>query len=73
MSAYVRGVIIDAGVRNLKEGGYPNVTAENILTDEACIAVFKRMLEDEKEKAKGQVADVVNAVEQLLKELEAQS
>lgn len=42
--------LIAAGVRNLKEYGYPSVTAENILTDRIYSAFFKSMLEDNKGK-----------------------
>ena len=38
--------LIAAGVKHLKEYGYPNVTAENILTDRIYSAFFKSMLED---------------------------
>ena len=40
-----RDKIISAGVANLKEFGYPNVNAENILTDLIYSAFFKTMLE----------------------------
>lgn len=42
----VRDKLIAAGVRNLKEYGYPAVDAENILTDEIYSGFFKSMLED---------------------------
>ncbi len=41
----MRSQIIAAGVANLKEFGYPNVDAENILTDPIYSAFFKSMLE----------------------------
>lgn len=44
--------LIEAGVRNLKEFGYPSVNAENILTDEIYKAFFERMLVGTKEDAK---------------------
>ena len=42
----VRAHLISAGVRNLKEFGYPDVTTENILTDMIYASFFRRMLED---------------------------
>ena len=60
-----RAKIIAAGVRNLKEFGYPSVTADNILTDQIYSAFFKSMLEDNK----GKGADGV--INDLLKEIEA--
>lgn len=37
--------LIAAGVRNLREFGYPAVTAANILTDQVYRKFFKAMLE----------------------------
>ena len=37
--------LIAAGVRNLKEFGYPAVTTENIMTDQVYRRFFKAMLE----------------------------
>lgn len=42
----IRDKLLSAGVRNLKEFGYPDVTKENILTDAIYSAFFKSMLED---------------------------
>lgn len=42
----MRDKLIAAGVRNLKEFGYPSVNAENILTDKIYRMFFKSMLED---------------------------
>jgi len=42
----VREHLLKAGVKNLKEFGYPGVTTENILTDELYKEFFKEMLED---------------------------
>ena len=41
----MRDKIIAAGVANLKEFGYPRVTAENILTDRIYSAFFRSILE----------------------------
>lgn len=42
----MRQKLIDAGVKNLKEFGYPSVDAENILTDQIYSAFFRSMLDD---------------------------
>ena len=42
----IRAKLLSAGVKNLKEFGYPGVTAENILTDSVYSRFFKSMLED---------------------------
>ena len=57
--------LIEAGIRNLKEFGYPLVNAENILTDEIYKAFFARMLEGTKEDAKRN-QEVVKACDSLL-------
>lgn len=41
-----RDKLIVAGVHNLKEFGYPEVTEKNILTDQIYKAFFKSVLED---------------------------
>ena len=58
-----RDKIVAAGVRNLKEFGYPEVTEKNILTDQIYKAFFKSMLEDNL----GKGAD--KEIKALLKEL----
>jgi hypothetical protein len=42
----IRTHILKAGVKNLKEFGYPDVTAETILTDEFYKEFFRSMLND---------------------------
>ena len=44
--ADIRAVLIGAGVKNLKEFGYPDVSVDNILTDMIYSKFFKGMLED---------------------------
>ena len=41
--------LLESGVKNLKEFGYPTVTIENILTDDVFKLFFKSMLEETKE------------------------
>jgi len=42
----VRDGLINNGVKNLKEYGYPAVDKDNILTDQIYSAFFKSMLEE---------------------------
>ena len=55
----MRDKLIAAGVRNLKEFGYPSVTPENILTDIIYSGFFKSMLEDNLGKG---ADDAINAL-----------
>jgi hypothetical protein len=61
----IREHLLKAGVKNLKEFGYPEVTTETILTDEVYKMFFKSMLEDNLGNGK-QVDEVIN---QLLLEV----
>ena len=61
----IREHLLKAGVKNLKEFGYPEVTTETILTDEVYKEFFKSMLEEILGNGK-QVDEVIN---QLLLEL----
>jgi len=51
--------LLKAGVKNLREFGYDNVTTKTILTDEVYKEFFKSMLEDNKGYEK-QVDEVIN-------------
>ena len=62
----IREHLIRSGIRNLNEFGYPNVTPENILTDEIYKEMFKSMLKDNLGGGNKQV-DV--AINQLLSEV----
>ena len=44
----IREHLLKAGVKNLKEFGYPEITTETILTDEVYNDFFKSMMEDNK-------------------------
>jgi len=46
MSNKFNAALISAGVKNLKEFGYPDVNADNILTDAIYKAFFLSMLKD---------------------------
>jgi len=61
----IREHLLNAGVKNLKEFGYPEVTTETILTDEVYKEFFKSMLEDNKGNGK-QIDEVID---QLLSEV----
>ena len=62
----VRDHLIGAGVKNLKEYGYPDVSTSNILVDEIYVAFFRSMLDANL----GLRADVDRAVRELLSETE---
>lgn len=60
-----REKLIAAGVRNLKEFGYPSVTPKNILTDYIFRRFFKSMLEDNLGKgADLTIAELLNEIEE---------
>ena len=61
----IREHLLKAGVKNLKEFGYSEVTTETILTDEVYKMFFKSMLEDNLGNGK-QIDEVIN---QLLLEV----
>jgi hypothetical protein len=63
----MREQLIQAGIKNLKEFGYPSVNEENILTDMIYSAFFKQMLEETIDTV--QVPAVVEAAESLMKEI----
>lgn len=58
----IRKKLIEAGVRNLKEFGYPNCNADNILTDDIYKAFFRSMLEDNKGQAGKAVDDIIDTL-----------
>jgi Iap family predicted aminopeptidase len=55
----IREHLLKAGVKNLKEFGYPEVNTETILTDEVYKEFFKSMLEENLGNGK-QVDEVIN-------------
>ena len=64
----VKNHLVKAGIKNLKEFGYPDVTVSNIMTDEIYAGFFKSMLNDNKGKSTKQVD---NVIEELLEEIKA--
>jgi hypothetical protein len=56
--------LLEAGVKNLREFGYPSCTAENILTDYVYASFFMRMLEDNR----GHSATIDKAIDELITE-----
>jgi hypothetical protein len=59
--------LITAGVRNLKEFGYPYCTKDNILTDEVYSVFFKSMLETNLGKAGKKVDEVIQELINTIK------
>lgn len=59
--------LIDAGVKNLKEFGYPNCNRDNILTDDIYKQFFASMLKDNK----GHSSEVDKAIDELLAECQS--
>jgi hypothetical protein len=55
----VKEHLLKAGVKNLQQFGYPEVTTENILTDEVYKEFFKSMLNDNKGNGK-QIDEVID-------------
>jgi hypothetical protein len=62
----IRERLLKAGVTNLKEFGYPEVTTETILTDPIYKEFFKEMLEENLGHEQ-RIDDVIN---QILSEIE---
>lgn len=62
MKPTIESGLIAAGVKNLKAFGYPNCTAENILTD----AVFSQFFASMLESNKGKRRDVDVVIDALL-------
>lgn len=65
----IREKLIAAGVRNLKEFGYPGVNAGNILTDRIFSAFFLSMLEENK----GRAYSVDKEIDALISEIKAKT
>lgn len=63
----IKNHLLKAGVKNLKEFGYPSVDPSNILTDIVYKEFFKSMLLDNKGKAGDQVDKIID---DLLKEIQ---
>jgi hypothetical protein len=60
----IKSKLIEAGVRNLQEFGYPKCSKDNILTDMIYSRFFLSMLKDQCEV--GKVGEAVNVlIEQL--------
>jgi hypothetical protein len=61
----IRNKLLNAGVKNLKEFGYPSVNVYNILTDTIYRVFFKGMLKE----SLGHADHVDAEINQLLKEV----
>ncbi len=66
-AAEIRKILVEAGVKNLKEYGYPNISPETILTDYVFAAFFRSMLEDNIPKMYPDAQDVAHALVDELK------
>ena len=62
----VRESLIAAGVKNLKEFGYPSVDEKNIFTDTVYVLMFQSMLRDNLSRSTPIIDEVIN---DLLKEI----
>ena len=62
---FIKSKLIAAGVKNLREFGYPDCTKDNILTDAIYSELFKCMLIENK----GNGADIDTAIDELLTQL----
>lgn len=67
MKTQIRKMMINAGVKNLKEFGYPSASAENILIDRIYSQLFKSMLKDPVNRSKR--SDVERVRTALLEEI----
>lgn len=56
----IKNKLIQAGVRNLKEYGYPKVDSENILTDKIYSAFFSEMLKHNLDESESENNKVIN-------------
>lgn len=61
MNNDIRNALIAAGVKNLREFGYPTCTAENILTVRVFARFFDGMLEDHPQRAHAQEVAALRA------------
>ncbi len=62
----IKTKLINAGVKNLKAFGYPEVNNDNILTDIVYGGFFKNMLDENIGQATNQVDDVINELLAIL-------
>ncbi len=62
----IRQSLIEAGVKNLQDWGYPSANEDNILTDDIYKNFFLVMLQDNK----GQGANLDTQINILIRELE---
>lgn len=61
--------LLNKGVINLREFGYPSVNCDNILTDYVYASFFKSMLEENLVKSSGEIKE---AIEELLTEIKVE-
>jgi len=68
----IKDKLLEAGVKNLYEFGYPSVTKENILTDMVYSAYFKNMLTDNIGKSNNTVDKIIEGLIQQINQNEPQ-
>lgn len=68
----LRNQLITAGVRNLKEFGYPEVNGDNIITDHIYSVFFRRMLEENRDANEAAMTrEIADACDALIAEIDA--
>lgn len=67
----IRQVLINNGIKNLNEFGYPDVNEHNLLTDLIYASFFQSMLKQSREIATSKsMNDIVSEIDALLFEVE---
>jgi hypothetical protein len=61
--------LIENGIKNLQEFGYPSVNKDNILTDMVYSMFFKKMLKESKDELEG-YPEIIEAIDYLLGKIE---
>jgi len=64
----IKNHLIKNGVKNLKEFGYPEVSEDNLMTDEVYKLAFKAMLENN--KGFGQRLDAI--IDEMISEVDSE-
>lgn len=70
MATIKRDDLLKAGVKHLKEFGYPKCTVDNIITDRVYGQFFESMLESTKDELTG-VPSAVKVIDTVIAEIHA--
>ncbi len=65
----IKNKLIQAGIKNLKEFGYPYVNNENILSDLVYASFFKSMLEENKGQSISLVDECIDELIDVINQL----